>query len=94
MIRKRNLEGCGQKRCWRTSKHSTRDILKGMEIIVWFLSHFSPYDKRPASQDEDKVDYIRRCIQKFPDSVDKEIYAYNNKHSLRSNSKGYGGKTH
>jgi hypothetical protein len=23
-----------------------------------------------------------------------EIYAYNNKHSLRSNTKGYGGKTH
>jgi len=26
--------------------------------------------------------------------VDNEIYAYNNKHSLRSNTKGYGGKTH
>jgi uncharacterized protein YccT (UPF0319 family) len=23
-----------------------------------------------------------------------EIYAYNNKHSLRNNTKGYGGKTH
>jgi hypothetical protein len=23
-----------------------------------------------------------------------EIYAYNNEHSLRSNTKGYGGKTH
>jgi hypothetical protein len=23
-----------------------------------------------------------------------KIYAYNNKHSLRSNAKGYGGKTH
>jgi hypothetical protein len=23
-----------------------------------------------------------------------EIYAYNNKHSSRSNTKGYGGKTH
>jgi hypothetical protein len=23
-----------------------------------------------------------------------EIYAYNNKHSLRSDTKGYGGKTH
>jgi hypothetical protein len=35
---------------------------------------------------------IRGCIQKFPDWVDK---AYNNKHSLRSNIKGYGGgKTH
>jgi hypothetical protein len=34
--------------------------------------------------------YIRRCIQKFPDWVDNE----KNKHSLRSNTKGYGGETH
>jgi hypothetical protein len=32
--------------------------------------------------------------QKFPDWVDNEIHAYNNKNSLRSNIKGYGGKTH
>jgi hypothetical protein len=37
---------------------------------------------------------IRVGDQKFPDWVDNEIYAYNNKHSLRSNTKGYGGKTH
>jgi hypothetical protein len=37
---------------------------------------------------------IRECIQKYPDWVDNEVYAYNNKHSLRSNTKGYGGKTH
>jgi hypothetical protein len=37
---------------------------------------------------------ILRCIQKFSDRVDNEIYAYNNKHSLRSNIKGYGNKTH
>jgi hypothetical protein len=35
---------------------------------------------------------IRGCNQKFPDRVDNEIN--NNKHSLRSNTKGYGGKTH
>jgi hypothetical protein len=29
----------------------------------------------------------------LPDRVDNEIYAYNNNHSLRSNTKGYGGKT-
>jgi hypothetical protein len=34
----------------------------------------------------------RGSIQKFPDWVDNEIN--NNKHSLRSNTKGYGGKTH
>jgi hypothetical protein len=32
--------------------------------------------------------HLRGCIQKFPDWVDKEIYAYNNKHSLRSNTSG------
>jgi hypothetical protein len=37
--------------------------------------------------------YLRRCIQKFPDWVDNEINN-NNKHSLRSNTKGYGDKTH
>jgi hypothetical protein len=31
-------------------------------------------------------------IQKFPDWVDNEIN--NNKHSLRSSTKGFGGKTH
>jgi hypothetical protein len=36
---------------------------------------------------------LRGGIQKFPDLVDNERYAYNNKHS-RSNTKGYGGRTH
>jgi hypothetical protein len=35
------------------------------------------------------------CIEKFPDCVDNEINKHNNnKHTLRSNTKGYGGKTH
>jgi hypothetical protein len=34
---------------------------------------------------------VRGCIQKFPDWVDNEI---NNKHSLRSKTKSYSGKTH
>jgi hypothetical protein len=38
--------------------------------------------------------WLRLYIQKFPDWVDNEIYAYKNKHSLRGNTKGYGGKTH
>jgi hypothetical protein len=36
---------------------------------------------------------IEGVSKKFPDRVDNEIYAYNNKHSLRSNTKCYGGKT-
>jgi hypothetical protein len=37
---------------------------------------------------------VRVCIQKFPDRVDNEINAYVWYYSLRSNTKGYGGKTH
>jgi hypothetical protein len=37
---------------------------------------------------------IQECIQKFPDWVDNEIYAYNNKHSLRSDTKNYDNKIH
>jgi hypothetical protein len=37
---------------------------------------------------------LQGCIQKFPDSVDNKIEAYNNKHLLRSNTKSYGSKTH
>jgi hypothetical protein len=33
-------------------------------------------------------------MQKFPDSVGNEIYAYKNKHSLRRNTMGYGRKIH
>jgi len=35
-----------------------------------------------------------RMYPNFPDWVDKEMYAYNIIHSLRSNTKGYGGKIH
>jgi hypothetical protein len=37
---------------------------------------------------------LRGCIQKLPDWVDNELYAYFWYYSLRSNSKGYGHKTH
>jgi hypothetical protein len=37
---------------------------------------------------------LRGCIQKFPDSIDNELYAYLWYYSLLSPSKGYGGKTH
>jgi hypothetical protein len=40
------------------------------------------------------VNSIWGCIQNSADWVDNEIYAYKNKHSLRSNTNGYGGKTH
>jgi len=37
---------------------------------------------------------ILGCNQKFPDWVDNEIYAYLWYFSLRSNTMGYGGKSH
>jgi hypothetical protein len=37
---------------------------------------------------------IQGCIQKFLDWVDNKINNDDNKHPLRSNTKGYGGKTH
>jgi hypothetical protein len=43
---------------------------------------------------EPPVSIVRGCILKFPDWVDNIININNNKHSLRSNTKGYGGKTH
>jgi hypothetical protein len=48
----------------------------------------------------DVATQTRGCIQKFPDWVDNEINNNNNnnnnnnKYSLRSNTKGHGGKTH
>jgi hypothetical protein len=38
--------------------------------------------------------FIRQRIQKFPDRVDNEIYAYLWYYSLRSNTKDHGDKTH
>jgi hypothetical protein len=49
------------------------------------LEHYQITQKRSVSRCK-----IRVCIQKFPDWVDNEIN--NNKHSLRSNTKGYGAK--
>jgi hypothetical protein len=43
---------------------------------------------------DDLLCVIEGCIQKFPDWVDNEIYAYLYYYSLRSNTKGCGGKTH
>jgi hypothetical protein len=37
---------------------------------------------------------LYRVYPKVSGLSHNEIYAYNNKHSLRSNTKGYGGKTH
>jgi hypothetical protein len=36
----------------------------------------------------------RMVYPKVSGLIHKELYAHDNKHSLRSNTKGYGGKTH
>jgi hypothetical protein len=50
---------------------------------------------RKNGRNEYEFLYSGKCIQKFPDWFDSEINNNNkNKHSLRSNTKDYGGKTH
>jgi len=40
-----------------------------------------------------EYDYrVHEAVTKFPEWVDNEIYAYLRYYSLRSNTKGYGGK--
>jgi len=39
-------------------------------------------------------DLITRVYSKVPGLSHKEIYAYKNKYQLRSNTNGYGDKTH
>jgi hypothetical protein len=52
------------------------------------LSYFSNEES-----DSSNTNHTRGYIQKFPDWVDNEINN-NSKHSFRSNTKGYDGKTH
>jgi hypothetical protein len=54
------------------------------------------FENVSISSTEFMVEYIHiwGCIQKFPNWIYNEIYAHKNKHSLRSNTKGYGDKTH
>jgi hypothetical protein len=59
-----------------------------VHVYIWEWMHTHTYMHTHTHK------HTRECIEKFPDWVDNEIYAYKNKHSLRSNKKGYGGKTH
>jgi hypothetical protein len=77
-----NCQGKSEKQIW---KHSVRANKKRQLYIVNFRYIFINSATNPD---------IRGCIQKSSDWIHNEIYAYNNKHSLRCNTKGYGGKTH
>jgi hypothetical protein len=68
-------------------------------VVTWLAGgreKVAPAEVLDASTDRFKDVFVvpLRCIQKFPDWVDNEIYAYKIKHPLRSNIKGYVGKTH
>jgi hypothetical protein len=58
--------------------------MRGVNVVV----------SRETSLNTRTERFILGYIQKFSDWADNEIYAYNNKHSLRSNTKGQGSKTH
>jgi hypothetical protein len=64
-----------------------------MVHIAHFEHYQSSFPRLTVQKKIGKRNEVRECIQKFPDWVDKEINN-NNKHSLRRNTKGYGGKTH
>jgi hypothetical protein len=79
---------------------------KSYVFMVWYLvkhrnnfafyvkfQGFTPPPPPKMRRRVNTLPTIRGCIQKFPDLIDNEINN-NNKHSLRSNTKGYGAKTH
>jgi hypothetical protein len=76
-------------------KHNNKIMSKCKEIHVenYTAIKWYTWDNDVRSTSRPILD-IQGCIQKYPDSVDNEINNNNNKHSLRSNTKGYGGKTH
>jgi hypothetical protein len=68
-------------------------IRNGNSSVVWLSA--SPWSSLVVNQDWMSSLWnclIRGYIQKFPDCVDNEIN--NKKHSLRSNTNAYDGKTH
>jgi hypothetical protein len=85
-----NIMANTMRELWREmwpAKCGPRTIL--CSPLIWILVGLLECGDWP----EAKILPIRGCIRKSPDWVDNEIKSYNNKHSLRSNTKGYGGKT-
>jgi hypothetical protein len=69
-------------------RHPEYDARAGLVKLVTWLTNNKlnvPVAQLPV--------IIPGCIQKFPDGINNEIHNNSNKHSLRSNTKGYGGQT-
>jgi hypothetical protein len=68
-----------------------------LQFKPYHLSYTSPFtaieNKRRSVYNKEKEKYTR-VYPKVSGLSHNEIYAYNNKHSLRTNTKAYGGKTH
>jgi hypothetical protein len=80
----------------RRNNPKTNDVFYGWEVARFWPTVCScelnwSIDSQPKTKG---CSDVRGCIQKFPDWVDNEINNNSNKHPLRSNTKGYGGKTH
>jgi len=58
---------------------------------AWHNAHVSRF---PQSIGLRSRDSSRGYIETFPDWVDNKTYACHNTHAFRSNTKGYGGRTH
>jgi hypothetical protein len=70
-----------------------RQVYKLHSFIIAVSGNVTVNTSMSRSNDQLRVDVnVQEYIQKFPDWVDNEIN--NNKHSLRSNTKDYGGRTH
>jgi hypothetical protein len=70
-------------------------LLIATSVAEYFTSLRSVALRRPSRVAQIREQgSVQARIQKFPDWVDTAVYANNNKHSLRSNAKGYGGRTH
>jgi hypothetical protein len=81
-----------------TDVKEVRQMCRPKRLFEWgthnfVTTHYKCYIRlKPSSLQW--TGHIPVCIQKLPNRVDNEMYAYNNKHSLRSNIKDYGGTTH
>jgi hypothetical protein len=80
------FSNCSDSELTSDTKNPVRYFVEGEQVHRNASTYIGQHNTK-------KVD-IQGSIQKFPDWVHNETCAYNSKHSLRSNTKGYGGKTH